>query len=366
MRKFRPFSLALAFGAIALVAPTSFAGTEPVRPAAAPAERTIVSLLSTSAEPVAIQPTPPTGVLAGPPAGVTQSQPPQFEPGSAPAVEPSTDNIIGPWGALPSWLDNLYFFGGLDGSKQPQDLGINANMGGRLSLNWGAPLLEEWGLGMQAGFAWSFADAAVQVLPRLEGTDERNQYFMTLGLMERTDFGLNISGGYDFLWEDYYDRFLFGQWRGRVGYELTSNDEAGAWFTIADRGDSGTVLGLPVHLRPISQVNAFWRHTWSSGGWTTLWLGAAQKHGKFVLVLPDDPPVQNAFVYGADLHLPLNNWLAVFGEANFITPPDSGTVDAYLGIVLYPGGGAFTAQRRKFNPLMQVASNPTFAVDLSR
>lgn len=365
MREFRPSTLSLAFLTIALMTAASQAATGPTNPVSPPAERTIASLISASAEPAAIQPSAPSAVFASPPPGLSHPTPSPAEQG-LPTAANGLAEVVGPGWAVPSWLENVSFFGGLDGSKQPQDLGVNANMGGRFSFNWGTPLLEEWGLGMQAGFAYSFADAAVQVLPRLEGTDERNQYFVTLGLFERTDFGLNISGGYDILWEDYYDRFQFGQWRGRAGYELTSNDEVGAWFTIADRGDSGSVLGIPLHLRPISQVNAFWRHTWSTGGWTTFWIGAARKHGRFVLGLPDDPPVQNAFVYGADLHLPLNNWLALFGEANFITPPDSGTVDAYLGIVLYPGGGAFTAQRRKFNPLMPVASNPTFAVDLSR
>ncbi|MSR57097.1 MAG: hypothetical protein EXS05_05435 [Planctomycetaceae bacterium] len=263
-------------------------------------------------------------------------------------------------------LDTVSFFGGLDGSKQPQDLGINANMGGRFAINWGMPLVEKWGLGLQAGMAYSFADAAVQVLPRLEGTDARNQYFTTVGVFERTDFGLNVSAGYDFLWEDYYDRFQFGQWRARIGYELTQTDELGVWFTKSDRGDSGSVLGVPLHLRPITMGNAFLRHTWSTGGYTSLWLGVAQEHGKVVLVLPDVPPVKHAFVYGADLHLPLNNWLALFGEANFITPASSGTVDAYLGITIYPGGGAKQAQRKRFMPLMPVAANTSFAVDLSR
>ena len=36
-----------------------------------------------------------------------------------------------------SVFENLSVFAGLDGSKQPQDLGINANMGLRLSANWG-------------------------------------------------------------------------------------------------------------------------------------------------------------------------------------------------------------------------------------
>ncbi|MEQ1909195.1 MAG: hypothetical protein ABMA15_10255 [Vicinamibacterales bacterium] len=39
-----------------------------------------------------------------------------------------------------SVFDNVGFFFGLDGSKQPQDLGINANMGVRLAANAGVPV----------------------------------------------------------------------------------------------------------------------------------------------------------------------------------------------------------------------------------
>jgi hypothetical protein len=78
------------------------------------------------------------------------------------------------------------------------------------------------------------------------------------------------------------------------------------------------------------------------------------------------PAVRNAFVYGADLQMPLNNWIAIYGEANFITPASSGTVDAYLGFVFYPGGGARNALQKRFAPLLPTASNTSFAVDLPR
>ncbi len=44
-------------------------------------------------------------------------------------------------------FDNVSGFLGLDGSKQPQDFGINAQFGGRASVNWGIPLVRSWGLG---------------------------------------------------------------------------------------------------------------------------------------------------------------------------------------------------------------------------
>src|SRR5205823_6085906 len=46
-------------------------------------------------------------------------------------------------------LDNFYVFGGLDGAKEPEDLGVNANFGARLHFNWGIPVWQEAGVGLQ-------------------------------------------------------------------------------------------------------------------------------------------------------------------------------------------------------------------------
>lgn len=265
-----------------------------------------------------------------------------------------------------SLFDGLSVFGGLDGSKQPQDLGVNANMGGRVAFNWGIPLVKEWGLGFQVGVGYNFSADAVQVLNRVGANNGRTQLYNTLGIFQRTDWGLNWSFAHDYLSEQYYDDFLLGQWRGRVGYQVTGTDEFGVWGTIRDFGDSGTVLGLPVNVQPIQQVNFFWQHLWSSCAWTSVWAGVAQEHSRFVLVLPDLPGYRNAFVYGASLQMPLNDYFAIYGEANFITPASSGTVDAYLGISFYPGGGARNSLQKRYSPLLQTASNTSFAVDLPR
>jgi hypothetical protein len=72
------------------------------------------------------------------------------------------------------------------------------------------------------------------------------------------------------------------------------------------------------------------------------------------------------FVYGADLHMPLNDRFAVTGAANFLTPTATGTVDAYLGIVFYPGHIAMHHAAQDFSPLLMVANNPTLSVNLKR
>jgi hypothetical protein len=62
-----------------------------------------------------------------------------------------------------SGVQNLNIFAGLDGSKQPQDLGINANMGVRFSANWGFGLSQKDGLGGQVGIGVNLSDFSGQV-----------------------------------------------------------------------------------------------------------------------------------------------------------------------------------------------------------
>jgi len=263
-------------------------------------------------------------------------------------------------------FDNVSLFLGLDGSKQPQDLGINANFGGRTSVNWGFPLVRAMGIGGQIGTSLNYSDSAVKVIEEIDGHKDRFQNFTTVGVFQRTCCGLSWAVVYDFLSEEYFESFSFGQWRGQIGYEVSQSDEIGIWAALGDRGDAGSFLGTPIRLSPITQGNLFWRHTWPNLARTTLWAGIAEGHGGVVFVFPNDLPSHERLVFGSNMHVPLNEWLALFGEANFISPSDTGTVDAYLGFALYPGGGARKVGKRRFAPLLPVANNPTFAIDLVR
>ncbi len=79
---------------------------------------------------------------------------------------------------------------------------------------------------------------------------------------------------------------------------------------------------------------------------------------------PGESAVRYPVVFGAELYVPLTDNIAIFGEANFITPNDTGTVDATLGIAFYPGAGARRAPRSRFAPLLPLGNNASFAVDL--
>jgi hypothetical protein len=264
-----------------------------------------------------------------------------------------------------SIFENLSLFLGLEGSKQPQDFGVNAHFGGRFHANLGVPLIERIGLGLQIGTATNYTDNAVQVFERVEGNRNRFQSFTTVGLFQRTDSGFSWAVGYDFLFQDYYDNFGLGQWRGDLGYRLGAKDEVGAWFALSGKDDHGMFGAIPVVLDPITQGSLYWRHWWENDAHTTVWLGMAEGHGEPNVALGDRPAVDERLVFGADLFVPLGKKLALFGQANFLTPADTGTVDAFLGIAFYPGG-AHRAHRRRFAPRLSVANNTTFANDLSR
>jgi hypothetical protein len=263
-------------------------------------------------------------------------------------------------------LDNLTAFIGLDGSKSPQDLGINANFGGRAAVNWAYPIWEDAGLGVQLGTAINYSRTAVSVLEELGGPGERTQSFTTVGLFEKTGFGLKVGVVFDYLSEHYYNHIDVDQWRGILGYQLTPTDDVGIWATKGDRGHGSSFAGTDLHFRPVTQGNLYWRHTWCSKVDTGFWLGLAEEHGRFVFVFPGRPNIHHPLVFGSDLYVPLTDHIGLFGEANFITPNDTGTVDATLGFVWYFGGGASHGPRSRFAPALPVANNPTFTVDLQQ
>lgn len=295
--------------------------------------------------------------LLGASVSVASGQLPTSFPESQPSTTPDAP-------APTAWLENLSLFGGLDGAKEPEDLGVNAHFGYRVALNWGVPLWEDAGLGLQAGTAINRTENAVRVFHAIGGPLARTQSFTTVGLFQRTDMGLRWGAVYDFRHDDYYGSLDFGQVRGQIGYAFTPADEVGAWGTLRTNGSPLLVNGNVMDLRPIDQVNLFWRHVWADQQVTRAWVGVAQSHGRFLLVAPGEGPVRHPIALGADVHLPLSDYVAIFGEAQFITPNDTGTVTATFGIAFYPGGGARRAGTNAFAPLMPLANSPSFAVDL--
>jgi hypothetical protein len=281
------------------------------------------------------------------------------------AAASATSSAVTVSEAAASALENVEFFGGLDGSKQPQDLGINANMGVRFAVNTGIRLSRRAGLGLQLGAAVNLSDAAVHVLDQIDGTSRRTQRYLTLGLFQQGVSKLSWALSYDYLREHYYDDFSLGQLRGQAGYAVTRRDEVGGMVSTSVKHDRGLIGDTAVTLDPITQVAGYVRRTWPSSARTSAWIGVATNHHNVVLVFPDNSRAGHVVVYGAQLEMPLSDRLSVTGSSNFVTPTSTGTVDAYLGISFYPGRKN-AASRGRFAPILPVANNPEFPVDLHR
>jgi hypothetical protein len=307
---------------------------------------------------------PPTPDPSPPVWDVEQAEPmvPSLVLSNSAIPPPSSDALL----TGTRLFDNLSIFAGLDGSKQPQDFGVNALFGGRVDVNLGLPLFREYGVGVQLGTSLNYSQDAVQVFERIQGTKRRYQNFTTVGVYQRTDSGFYWGVGYDFLYEQYFNNFSLGQWRGKAGYALDDRNEIGARLMLRGYGANGSFGKTPVTLNPIDMGTLYFSHTWASGASTGVWLGLADRHNEPNIALGDAGPVRHPFVYGFDLSAPLNDHIVLFGQANFITPPSTGTVDAVLGFAYYPVARSVRLRSKQFNPVLPVANNPTFAVDLGR
>ena len=262
------------------------------------------------------------------------------------------------------WLQSLSFFVGIDGSKQPQDFGVNANLGLQGNVNSSFAVNDDAGLGLQLGAGIVGTQNAVRVYELLGQATDRVQGYGTVGLFQRTDSGFIWAVAHDFMVEESYDQFVLSQWRGRVGFDMNDVNQVGINAQIRGMQDSGSFAGGPVSLRTINQGSMYWRHVWASQTQTTFWLGLADGHGENNAVTGPSPAKATVPLFGADFLAPLNDHFALYGETNLIMPADTGTVDAFLGIQWYPGGGAKKARRGRLDPVFSVAAPTSFAVDL--
>jgi hypothetical protein len=234
-------------------------------------------------------------------------------------------------------------------------------------MNWGIPILPNYGMGIQAGTGITATANAVRVYELLGESTGRTQNFTTLGMFQRTESGFGWGFVHDFLYQDYFDSFQLGQWRVRWSFELTQQDQVGMTTMLKSYGADGVFgANTNIRLQPIDQVHFYWRRYWETGAQTSFWAGLAEGHGEDNAVTGFSAPKEEQFLFGADVLMPLTRSLAIYGETNMMMPSDTGTVDAFLGVHWYPGGKAFTARRGRFSPMMELASPVSFSTDLSR
>ncbi len=262
-----------------------------------------------------------------------------------------------------NWLA-VDLFSGIDAFKGPMDIGnANGNFGVRAGANAAVSIFQRWGIALQAGLAADLSNLKGSPYPFPNAT-MRDQYFTTTGIFQRInrDDGSAITWGfaYDWLFDDYYSNFHFGQWRVKGEYEASECDAFGVEASIAEHGSSGELPnffgGVDVFsFKPITQGDLYWTHTFENFASLTGKFGVAERPGNFV--------------FGSDGCVPITRNLALTGGFTYIMPdvgagPTGQTQEIWnvsVGIEIVPGGFR-RCGASALRPFLPVANNGTFAV----
>jgi hypothetical protein len=269
--------------------------------------------------------------------------------------------------------DNMYVFSAGDSWMGPIDDDDANNFGMRFGFNLGMPLSECRGIGVQLGGSYGIYNFHGRDSGAEQSSIEE-QLFITAGVFKRADLcapcPTQLSWGivYDHLiadniGEDAWEIGL-GQIRWQCGYALSFSDEVGLMgsFRTGDDEVDGTSNNEDA-TSAIDQGSVFWHHKWVWGTDTTVYTGITEDVG--------------AWIFGMRGEVPVSNCVSLFGGVHYILPSTSGGGDndqfaqeiwnVSVGVAYYPGGNAVSKSvaGRRWMPLMPVADNGSFALDIS-
>lgn len=253
------------------------------------------------------------------------------------------------------WYENITAFSVMDAFKNGLDLdGLNANFGKRVGLNAAFPIFQPLGLGAQIGSSAGWYDWKGS---QFTGDRERFQNFNTVGVFHRSACnGIGFGVVYDWLFDDYYRNFSFGQFRVAGSWQFNACNEIGVWAALPDRRDWAVVGAPPVNnaYTSVLQGNFYWRHVYNPGAWSTIYAGLAES--------PADIPV------GVNAQVALNDFLALYGGYTYILPGSGGLQghqeeiwNLTFGVVYYPGT-ARQVGTSQFRGILPMADNGNFAI----
>jgi hypothetical protein len=261
------------------------------------------------------------------------------------------------------WL-SVDLFTGVDAFKGPMDIGnANGNFGIRAGANAAVSIFPRLGIAMQAGMAADLTNLKGSPYPFPNAT-MRDQYFTTAGLFQRInrDDGSAITWGFafDWLFDDYYSNFHFGQWRVKGEFEADPCNAFGAEASVSEHGSTGELPNFFggvnfFSFKPITQGDLYWTHTFENFASVTGRFGVAERPGNFV--------------FGGESCVPITRNFAITGNFRYIMPnvgagPDGQAQEIWnvsVGIELVPGGFR-RCGATGLRPFIPVADNGTFAV----
>ena len=213
-------------------------------------------------------------------------------------------------------------------------------------MSYSAPLLPDFGVGFQIGTRATFSGNGVQVFELLGEPKDRFQSFTTVGVFQRFDNGISMGAAYDFLTQESFDNFTLGPWRIKATADISPIDELGITLNLSGRPDTGFFNSTLVELEPIEQLRVHLKRRWQSGVMTSFWIGVADAHSEENVLGGTLPRKTNQILFGSEIHAPLNQWIALYGETNVVLPADTGAIDAYLGLEFSPQGAIRSRSKR--------------------
>jgi hypothetical protein len=261
------------------------------------------------------------------------------------------------------WI-SFDFLSSIDAFKGPVDIGnANGNFGVRLGIEGAMPILPRMGIALEGGVSTVLSNLKGSPYPA-PNASIRDQVFTTAGLFQRINLqdGGAVTWGfaYDWLFDDYYSNFHFGQWRVKGAYEFSPYNEVGILAALPEHGSTGQIPNFfggvdDLHFKPITQGYVYWKHTWCNEASLTGRLGMAERPG--------------LMVFGAESRVPLTQGLALTGDFNYIMPNAAGGSIAQtqemwnvsVGIEIVPGGFG-RCGRTCLQPFLPVANNGSMAI----
>lgn len=262
----------------------------------------------------------------------------------------------------------------VDGFKGPMDIAdSNGNFGLRLTVNAAVPILPRLGVALQGGTSVIVSDLKGSYIAATGGPNPatgatRQQIFTTVGMFQRItreEGAFTWGFAYDWLFDDYFSEFNFGQWRVKAAWEFNPCDEIGIQASVPEHGSSDTTTVFDgfypsFTFRPIAQGCLYWKHTWCNDASLTGRFGVAERPGEFV--------------FGAESRVPLTKHIALTSDFSYIMPTEPGSTgtnpgfggaqevwNVSVGIEFVLGGFGHRCAA-PCQPFLPVADNGSFAI----
>ncbi|MBA3237087.1 MAG: hypothetical protein H0T62_01900 [Parachlamydiaceae bacterium] len=282
---------------------------------------------------------------------------------------------------IPSFSEvGLSGFAGFENFRGMADGNVGDNNGAHFGAELVCPLpyLDMYKVGVQLAGSVGAYDFAGRATTYHHKKAIQYQEFLTAGFFiypsSFCPVGIGIVSDWMFNknYGIYAQRPTIQQYRAKVSYFMTPNDEMGFWGSYDAKKTHKLYnygfIKSKLTYRAIGQINLFWRHFFGCGVESTLWIGT---------------PVRNRlnriqsnragkYIVGAELTVPFFDSWAISGKACYMQPGTrKGRVGAReyvsniaINLIYYMGGNPNIGKSVAWTPYIPIADNSNFFVDV--